>query len=104
MRVIHLTDGTPVPVHEPGDFVRLLRDEPGEVVTFRAGEWGQVIRNRGSAGLDIRLAGFSRPATSDLPLATGVAPSLVVPCDRLGLRVELQRDFGAPPARAMRRG
>jgi hypothetical protein len=28
-----------------------------------------------------------------MPLATGVPSSLVVPCDRLGLRIDLQRDF-----------
>jgi hypothetical protein len=93
MRVTYLADGTPVPVFEPGDLVRLLRDEPGEVVTARAGEWGEVLRNGGAAGLDIRLAGYSRPRSSDMPLATGVPSSLVVPCDRLGLRIDLQRDF-----------
>lgn len=94
MRVTYLADGTPVPVFEPGDLVRLLRDEPGEVVTARAGDWGEVLRSGGAAGLDIRLAGFSRPRTSDLPLATGIPASLVVPCDRLGVRVDPQRDFG----------
>lgn len=93
MRIRYLRDGTPVPVFEPGDLVRLLRDEPGEIVTARAGEWGEVVHNRGLEGLDIRLAGFSRPRTTDLPMALNIPASLVVPCDRRGLRIELQRDF-----------
>jgi hypothetical protein len=93
MRVTYLKDGTPLPVYEPGDLVRLLRDEPGPVVTAQAGEWGEVVRNRGAAGLDIRLAGHSRPRTALMPMATGIPASLVVPCDRLGLRIELQRDL-----------
>jgi hypothetical protein len=93
MRVTYLRDGTPMPTFEPGDFVRLARDEPGEGALARAGEWGQVLRNGGLEGIDIRLAGFSRPRTTDLPLATGIPASILVPCDRRGLRVELQRDF-----------
>lgn len=93
MRIAYLPDGTPMPVFEPGDLVRLIRDEPGDVVTARAGEWGEVLRNGGAEGLDIRFAGYSRPRTTDLPVALNVPSSRVVPCDRRGLRIELQRDF-----------
>jgi hypothetical protein len=103
MRVTHLSDGTPVPVYEPGDFVRLLRDEPGEVVTARGGEWGQVLANRGAHGLDIRLAGHSRPRSTDLPVVTSVPSSYVIPCDRLGVRIELQRDFASAAPGTRRR-
>ena len=93
MRVTYLADGTAVPVYEPGDLVRLLRDEPGEPVTALAGEWGVVVRNRGAAGVDVRLAGHSRPRTAPMPVASGLPPSLLVPCDRQGLRIDLQRDL-----------
>jgi hypothetical protein len=93
MRITYLADGTPMPVYEPGDFVRLLRDEPGEVVTARAGEWGAVVRARGAEGIDVMLAGHCRPRTVDLPMATGLPPSILVPCDRFGLRIDLQRDL-----------
>lgn len=78
---------------EPGDFVRLLRDEPGDPVTARAGEWGHVVRNAGPAGIDVRLAGFSRPRTTELPMATGIPASILVPCDRRGVGIALQRDL-----------
>ncbi len=100
MRVTYLADGTAVPVYEPGDLVRLLRDEPGDPVTALAGEWGAVVRNRGSAGIDVRLAGHSRPRTSRMPVASGLPSSILVPCDRLGLRIDLQRDL----RQARRRG
>jgi hypothetical protein len=100
MRITYLADGTAVPVYEAGDLVRLLRDEPGELVTARAGEWGMVVRNRGSGGIDVRLAGHSRPRTTRMPVASGLPPSLLAPCDRLGLRIDLQRDL----RQARRRG
>jgi hypothetical protein len=100
MRLSYLADGTAVPVFEPGDLVRLLRDEPGPPVTARAGEWGAVIRNGGPQGVDVRLAGHSRPRTARMPVATGLPASILVPCDRTGLRIDLQRDLG----QARRRG
>lgn len=99
MRVTYLRDGTPAPVLEPGDFVRLVRDEPGPDVTAFAGAWGQVLRNRGALGLDIRLGGHSRPRTTDIPDVTGLPARLVVPCDRRGLRLDLQRDLRHRPLR-----
>jgi hypothetical protein len=93
MRITYLADGTAVPIYEAGDLVRLLRDEPGDPVTALAGEWGAVIRNRGAAGVDVLLAGHSRPRTARMPVASGLPPSLLAPCDRLGLRIDLQRDL-----------
>jgi hypothetical protein len=93
MRVTYLADGTPVPVFEPGDLVRLVRDEPVAPVTARAGEWGVVVRNRGADGIDVRFAGHSRPRTARLPVASGLPASILMPCDRHGLGIELQRDL-----------
>lgn len=93
MRVTYLPDGTPVPLHEPGDMVRLLRDEPGDPVTAHAGDWGVVVRNRGAAGVDVRLAGHSRPRTARMSVASGLPASILAPCDRQGLRIDLQRDL-----------
>jgi hypothetical protein len=93
MRISYQLDGTPVPRFEPGDMVRLVRDEPGPLVTAHAGDWGEVMRNHGSGGLDIRLAGYSRPRNAAMPIATGVPASYVWPCDRSGVRLRLQRDL-----------
>lgn len=93
MRITYLRDGTAQPVFEPGDFVRLVRDEPGPEVTARAGDWGRVVRNQGARGLDVLLAGHSRPRTTDMPMVTGIPARLVVPCDRMGVGIGLQRDL-----------
>ncbi|MBP0466425.1 hypothetical protein J5Y09_21030 [Roseomonas sp. PWR1] len=93
MRIAYREDGTAVPVYEPGDHVRLVQDEPGPIVMAQAGEWGVVLRNRGVEGLDIRLAGHSRPRTTDIPVAMGIPARIVIPCDELGLRIDLQRDL-----------
>ena len=93
MHITYLKEGTPVPVFEPGDFVRLLRDEPGDPVTARAGEWGEVVRNAGQAGIDVRLAGFPRPCTTELAMATAIPARILVPCDRRGVGISLQRDL-----------
>lgn len=93
MRITYRADGTPMPVFEPGDLVRLAQDDPGPLRMAFAGEWGRVLRNRGTEGLDIRLAGYSRPRTSDLPDVTGMPARLVLPCDRQGLTLGLQRDL-----------
>ncbi len=68
---------------EVGDLVRMRRDEGGEFVSARAGEWGEVTRT-GSGHLDLLLAGFSRPRTADIPVARGISIHLVEPCDRSG--------------------
>ncbi len=93
MLIRYRLDGTPEPIYEPGDFVRLVRDEPGPLVTAHAGEWGQVVRNASRGSLDIRFAGYSRPRHAAMPLATAVPASCVVPCDRRGVPVQLQRDL-----------
>lgn len=68
---------------EVGDLVRMRRDEGGEFVSARAGEWGEVTRT-GGGQLDLLLAGFSRPRTADMPVARGISIHLVEPCDRQG--------------------
>ncbi|MBR0656681.1 hypothetical protein [Plastoroseomonas arctica] len=66
-----------------GDLVRMRRDEEGEFVTARAGDWGEVL-SVGAGQLDIRFAGFSRPKTAGMPVARGIPARLVEPCDRQG--------------------
>lgn len=68
---------------EVGDLVRMRRDEGGEFVSAKAGEWGEVMRT-GGGQLDLLLAGFSRPRTADMPVARGISIHLVEPCDRQG--------------------
>lgn len=93
MRITYQLDGTPVPQFESGDMVRLVRDEPGPMVTAHAGDWGEVMRNHGAGGLDIRLAGYCCPRNAPMPIATSVPASYVAPCDRSGVRLRLQRDL-----------
>jgi hypothetical protein len=93
MRVTYRDDGSPVPIYEAGDMVRLVRDEPGPIVTARAGEWGEILRVRGRDGLDIRFAGYSRPSNALMPVATAIPASYVAPCDRRGVPLRLQRDL-----------
>ncbi len=90
MRIAYLPDGSPLPLFEAGDMVRPTRDEPGEAVTARPGDWGEVQRNAGTEGIDICLAGYSRPRRADLPVATRIPASILVPCDRAGLRFDLR--------------
>lgn len=76
-----------------GDFVRLRRDEPGDFVTTRAGDWGQVARVNRNATVDLMLAGYCRPRTTPQPRATSIPLSIVERCDA----------FGRPPAATPRR-
>lgn len=99
MRFTYLRDGTPVPLFEPGGFVPLVPDEPGPDETAFAGEWGQVLRNGGAQGLDVRLAGHCRPRTTDIADVTGPPARLALPCDRRGLPLDLQRDRRHHPLR-----
>jgi hypothetical protein len=92
MRVDYSDRGRPLPIYEVGDFVRLRRDEPGPVVTARAGDWGQVKRI-GQRGIDVQFAGFSRPLKARLAIATGLPSWLLAPCDGRGLLIDLQRDL-----------
>jgi hypothetical protein len=93
MRIAYLQDGTPRPVFEAGDLVRLCHDDIGELVTFRCGEWGRVVRIGGTE-IDIQLAGFSRPRNTPVAFARGVPKHWVEPCNGRGLPVALrQRDL-----------
>lgn len=92
MRISYRPDGSPLPIYEVGDFVRFVRDEDGPFVTARAGDWGEVVRVAGR-DIDIRLAGYSRPRTTDLPMARHVAQMCVAPCDRRGQLLKLGNDF-----------
>ncbi|WP_203074136.1 hypothetical protein [Falsiroseomonas ponticola] len=67
-----------------GDFVRLRRDEPGEFVTARAGDWGQVSRVYRNGTVDLMLAGYCRPRTTPQPRATSIPLSIVERCDAFG--------------------
>jgi len=93
MRIEYLADGSPRPIYEVGDFVRFVRDEEGPIVTARAGEWGEVMRVQG-ARIDIRLAGYCRPRTTDLPMARDVPRHCVSPCDRGGTPLQMGREIG----------
>lgn len=93
MRITYRRDGTAVPIYEPGNFVRLLGHEPSPLAMALAGEWGCVLRNHGPGGIDIGLAGYSRPRNAPMPIATGVPASYVAPRDRNGVRLRLQRDL-----------
>ncbi|MES2713835.1 MAG: hypothetical protein V4653_19830 [Pseudomonadota bacterium] len=77
----------PEPGVQVGDLVRMRRDEEGEFVTAKAGDWGEVERATGGQ-LDIRFAGFSRPRTDRMPVARGIPSRLVEPCDHQGRVVQ----------------
>lgn len=84
MRTHDLQDAPPPRPIAIGDFVRLRRDEPGDFVTARAGDWGQVARVNRNATLDLMLAGYCRPRTSPQPRATSIPVSIVERCDAFG--------------------
>lgn len=95
MRTHDLHNASPSPPITAGDFVRLRRDEPGEFVTARAGDWGQVARVNRDSTVDLMLAGYCRPRTSPQPRANAIPLSIVERCDAFG-RV----DTTAPRRRA----
>lgn len=76
--------GAEIYIYEPGDFVRLSRDEDGPIVTAFAGDWGRVIRVHPDGSLDITFAGYSRSREADLVRAVAVRRSRVQPCDSQG--------------------
>jgi hypothetical protein len=92
MRIEYSREGYATPVYEAGDYVRLKRDEEGEIITAQAGDWGQVMRVA-QGSLDIRFAGHSRPRTSHMPMGRDIPAWLVEPCDRQGRTMTLQRDL-----------
>ena len=61
MKLDFNADGRPIPILEVGDFVPLTRAE--------ASEWGKIRRFSERGGLEIVLAGYSRPRglALDLP-------------------------------------
>ena len=61
MKLDFNADGRPIPILEVGDLVRLTRDEAGPDPTALAGEWGRIRRITDRGGLEIVLAGYSRP-------------------------------------------
>lgn len=67
-----------------GDFVRLRRDEPGDFVTARAGDWGQVSRVNRDATVDLMLAGYCRPRTTPQPRANAIPLGILERCDAFG--------------------
>lgn len=93
MRIEYSQKGIAQPVFESGDLVRLSHDDLGEIVTFRTGEWGRVVRVA-ETELDVRLAGYSRPRSTPMAIARNVPKHWVVPCDGRGAPVQLrQRDL-----------
>ncbi len=97
----------PAPTRRPnlGAFVRLVRDEPGQLAVGRAGDWGMVERVDRFGSLTVLLGGFSRRRTDAVTRLTGLSPSLVEPCDRQGRPLPAPRTVaprGAPAAAAAR--
>ena len=84
MRIMVGQGGAEIYLYEPGDFVRLCRDEDGPVVTAFAGDWGRVTRVHADGSLDIKFAGYSRPREAELVRAVAVQRSRVQPCDDQG--------------------
>ena len=69
MKLDFSADGRPIPILEVGDLVRLTRAKAGSAPTAEAGEWGKIRRFSERGGLEIVLAGYSRPRglALDLP-------------------------------------
>ena len=84
MRVMYGQGGAEIVFYEPGDLVRLCRDEDGPLVTAFAGDWGRVLKVHPDGSLDIKFAGYSRAKDANLVRAVAVARSRVEPCDDLG--------------------
>jgi hypothetical protein len=69
--------------------VRLTRDEAGPDPTALAGEWGRIRRITDRGGLEIVLAGYSRPRGVALALVSDFPATNVIPCDHRGVALEL---------------
>ena len=67
-----------------GDYARLRRDEPGDIVTAFSGDWGQVSRINRDGTADLMLAGFCRPRTAPSPRALSIPISILERCDGYG--------------------
>ncbi|PZW40031.1 hypothetical protein C8P66_12676 [Humitalea rosea] len=103
MRIEQGSDGEArVAAYHPGDLVRLLRDESGNLAMGRAGDWGQVVDlSDGGAFLDIQLAGFCTGYGAAIRKLTDIPRALVCPCDGTGKPLVLsQRGRGATHTRS----
>jgi hypothetical protein len=89
MKLDFHADGRPIPILEVGDLVRLIRDEAGPDPTALAGEWGRIRRITERGGLDILLAGYSRPRGVAMAMVSNIAATNVIPCDHRGLALDL---------------
>ena len=89
MKLDFSADGRPIPILEVGDLVRLTRDEAGPDPTALAGEWGRIRRITDRGGLEIVLAGYSRPRGVALALVSDFPATNVIPCDHRGVALEL---------------
>lgn len=84
-------DGRPIPILEVGDLVRLTRDEAGPDPTALAGEWGRIRRITDRGGLEIVLAGYSRPRGVSLAMVSDFPATNAIPRDHRGLALELPK-------------
>jgi hypothetical protein len=84
MRITSGQGGVEIYFYEPGDLVRLCRDEDGPVVTAFAGDWGRVIKVHPDGSLDIKFAGYARAKDAGLVRAMAVSRTRVEPCDEQG--------------------
>ncbi len=84
MRITTGQNGAEIYFYEPGDLVRLRRDEDGPWVTAFAGDWGRVMKVHPDGSLDVKFAGYSRAKDADLVRAVSVPRSRVEPCDEQG--------------------
>jgi hypothetical protein len=91
MKLDFNADGRPIPILEVGDLVRLTRDEAGPDPTALAGEWGRIRRITDRGGLEIVLAGYSRPRGVALAMVSDFPATNVIPCDHRGLALELPK-------------
>jgi hypothetical protein len=91
MKLDFNADGRPIPILEVGDLVRLTRAEAGPAPTAQAGEWGKIRSITERGGLDIVLAGYSRPRGVALAMVSDFPATNVIPCDHRGLALELPK-------------
>jgi hypothetical protein len=91
MKLDFRPDGRPIPILEVGDLVRLTRAEAGPNPTAQAGEWGKIRSITERGGLEIVLAGYSRPRGVALAMVSDFPATNVIPCDQRGLALDLPK-------------